>query len=99
MSDCTSITRVVGSRQTLALTYCLMLLLFCPSTPRSAQAQSAPTTPPQAIELNKRGEALLAKKAYKAAAKEFRKALAIQPDYEGALHNLGKALEAEGKNE
>jgi hypothetical protein len=49
---------------------------FCFSVPWNAQAQSAPTTPPEAIELNKRGEALLAKKAYKAAAKEFRKALA-----------------------
>jgi tetratricopeptide (TPR) repeat protein len=93
----TRITCPVGLRQTLGLS-CLILFLFCTSDQKSAQAQSA-TPLPQAIQLNQRGEALLTKKAYAAAAAEFRKALAIQPDYEDAVHNLGKALQAQGNSE
>ena len=92
MSGGTRIVRIVGCRLTFALACCLIVLFVCASAPTGAQAQSASTVSPQAVELNKHGEKLLAKKSYKAAVAEFRKALAIEPDYEDAVHNLGKAV-------
>jgi len=52
----------------------------------------------EAAKLNQRGIDLLHKKEYEQAIASFREALRIQPEYWDALDNLGKALEAVGKD-
>lgn len=64
----------------------------------SIVAWSQPPFNDKAIELNQRGVAHLSKKEYDAAIKFFREALEVKPTYPDALDNLGKALEAEGKD-
>ncbi len=64
-----------------------------------AAAQSANAAAGDAVKLNERGLAHLKKKEYDAAIKLFREALQSQPDYAEALDNLGKALDATGKDE
>ncbi len=54
---------------------------------------------PEAAKLNTQGLAHLNKKEYDAAIPLFRKALELQPDYPDALNNLGKALDATGKDD
>jgi len=52
----------------------------------------------EAVKLNNRGLEHLKKKEYDAAIQFFRQALQIQPDFSEALNNLGKALDAVGKD-
>ena len=52
----------------------------------------------QAMKLNQRGVSHLHKKEYDQAIARFREALQIQPEYPDALDNLGKALDATGKD-
>ncbi len=50
------------------------------------------------VKLNQRGLDHLHKKEYEQAIASFREALKIQPEYPDVLDNLGKALEATGKD-
>jgi Flp pilus assembly protein TadD len=52
----------------------------------------------EAAKLNHRGLDHLHKKEYEQAIASFREALQIQPEFPDALDNLGKALEAIGKD-
>jgi tetratricopeptide (TPR) repeat protein len=52
----------------------------------------------QAMKLNQRGLSHLHKKEYDRAIASFREALQIQPEYPDDLDNLGKALDAAGKD-
>ena len=61
-------------------------------------ADNAPEIPQQAMKLNQRGLSHLHKKEYDQAIASFREALQIQPEYPDALDNLGKALDATGKD-
>jgi len=79
--------------------FSLYLVVVFLSAPSSVNAQSVYEPTAQAAELNKRGEEFLNNRAYAEAAKQFRKALAIDPNYEVALRNLGTAQEALGKDE
>ena len=86
-----------GSCRGFAPWWVLILLLIVPACLNLVAQTVRP--PAQAVALNKRGEELLATKEYEAAAENFRKALAIHPDYPEALVNLGKALEAQGEDD
>ena len=59
---------------------------------------NAPEIPLQAMKLNQRGLSHLHKKEYDQAIASFREALQIEPEYPDALDNLGKALDATGKD-
>jgi tetratricopeptide (TPR) repeat protein len=81
----------------IVLAYCFVISSSWGVAQSDTQPQSS-NIKPEAIQLNKQGEELLTKKEFGAAAKKFRKALAIQPDYEDAVRNLGIALAGEGKD-
>jgi tetratricopeptide (TPR) repeat protein len=61
-------------------------------------ADNGPEISQQAMKLNQRGLSHLHKKEYDQAIASFRAALEIQPEYPDALDNLGKALDATGKD-
>jgi tetratricopeptide (TPR) repeat protein len=61
-------------------------------------ADNDPEISHQAMKLNQRGLSHLQKKEYDQAIASFREALQIQPEYPDALDNLGKALDATGKD-
>lgn len=73
----------------------LLFLLFAPT--KIAASTETPVSP-EAAKLNHRGLEHLNKKEYEQAVASFREALQIQPEYPEALDNLGKALEATGKD-
>src|ERR1700739_1018093 len=62
-------------------------------------AGNGPGVSHEAAKLNQRGVGQLHKKEYEQAIASFREALHIQPEFPDALDNLGKALEATGKDE
>jgi tetratricopeptide (TPR) repeat protein len=61
-------------------------------------ADNDPAIAHEAAKLNQRGLNHLYKKEYEQAIASFREALKIQPEYPDAFDNLGKALEATGKD-
>ena len=73
----------------------LFFLLFAPT---NIAARTETPVSPEAAKLNHRGLEHLNKKEYEQAVASFREALQIQPEYPEALDNLGKALEATGKD-
>src|SRR5215469_15944890 len=86
---------MVFGRCTVALT--IGLALVCLGSPFFS-ADCASESSQDAASLNQRGLDLLHKKDYEQAIVSFREALRIQPEYWDALDNLGKALEAVGKD-
>ena len=75
----------------LALAYALLGAAF-------TRANNGPEISHEAAKLNQRGLDHLHKKEYDQAITSFREALKIQPEFPDALDNLGKALEATGKD-
>src|SRR6516225_2826919 len=73
-------------------------VLLCLASPAFPGADAVPEIPHEAAKLNHRGLDHLHKKEYDQAIENFRAALKIQPEYPDALDNLGKALEATGKD-
>ena len=77
-------------------------LLLCFALAASDRIKSGPVPRPQnaqeATKLNQRGVEQLQKKEYEAAIASFREALQQKPEFPEALDNLGKALEASGKD-
>jgi len=63
-----------------------------------SHADNGPGFSHEAAKLNQRGLDHLHKKEYEQAIASFRETLKIQPEYPYALDNLGKALEATGKD-
>src|SRR5271168_5409299 len=63
-----------------------------------SHAHMSGTDSGEAAKLNQRGLEHLKKKEYDTAIQLFRDALKIQADYADALDNLGKALDAVGKD-
>jgi tetratricopeptide (TPR) repeat protein len=61
-------------------------------------ADNGPEISQQAMKLNQRGLSHLHKKEYDQAIASFREALQIQPENPDTLDNLGKALDATGKD-
>src|SRR5580698_5701300 len=78
-----------------AVVICLTL-----AVPRPVKSSAEPTqqNSQEAAKLNQLGVGQLQKKEYDAAIASFREALQRQPEFPEALDNLGKALEATGKD-
>ena len=74
-------------------------VVLCLAGPAFPGVDGVPEIPHEAAKLNHRGLDHLQKKEYDQAIENFRAALKIQPEYPDALDNLGKALEATGKDE
>src|SRR4029453_19663838 len=85
----------------------ILTMFVCPQISATAQtlvsAAQTPVHPDQGVskevaKLNKRGLDHFTKKQHDEAIRLFRKALDLQPDSADVLNNLGKALDAVGKD-
>ena len=75
-----------------------IVLAFAFSGPSKILADTGAEISQQAAKLNHRGLDQLHKKEYEQAIASFREALQLHPEFPEALDNLGKALEATGKD-
>ena len=85
--------------KTASIWGCFLLLfaIVSPASPNTLQSQSQAATHNQAVEFNNRGLELYKAGKIDEAIKQFRQALAIDPNFPEADSNLGLALDAKGE--
>src|ERR1700690_3877437 len=88
-----------GKLKSLSICALFLALVGAAAFPCNLRAQSKVDSHNLAVEFNNRGLEFFGKKDIDGAIKQFRQALAIDPNFPEALSNLGLALDAKGNDD